>query len=121
MPRRSCPYDGAVERPVPPRVTESVPTVLERSMLSVDVATHCGTPVADVVKMEEFVVESVFRAVEPEPYRSAFDATVERPVPPYVVRRGLPRTRDVVLAVPLTSSLYRGLVVPMPTLPFVPM
>lgn len=58
-----------------------------------------------MVRIEELEVERVLSAVEPEPYRREFDATDDRPVPPYVVRSAFPRTRDVEDAVPLTSSL----------------
>ena len=65
-------------------MTARVPTVLERSMLRVDVATHVGTPDAVVVRMEALVVDNVLSAVEPEPYNRELDATDERPVPPPV-------------------------------------
>ena len=44
-----------------------VPVTSERLIFNVEVATHVGTPDADVVRMEELVVERVFSAVEPEP------------------------------------------------------
>src|ERR1035437_8912924 len=45
----------------------SVPTTSERLIFKVDVATHVGTPDAEVVRMEELVVDNVLSAVEPEP------------------------------------------------------
>lgn len=60
-----------------------VPTRSAGLIFSVEVATHCGTPDALVVRMDELDDASVLSAVEPEPYRREFDARDDRPVPPY--------------------------------------
>ena len=45
----------------------NVPVVSPRLIFNVLVATHCGTPEAEVVRMFAAVEESVFIAVPPDP------------------------------------------------------
>lgn len=61
----------------------SVPVTSARLIFSVEVATHCGTPDAEVVRIDELADASVLSTVEPEPYTSEFDASDDRPVPPF--------------------------------------